>query len=143
MFTMRCPFCHRHVLRWFYDSHVEGHTRLRADGQMTDHVTLRPDERYDGPLDEFPTSYRHDLCGKSTGMPEEIVRSYLVNPFLYSSETFCCGCGDYVSHSELEWVDTGERLDIYFDRLRRAYLRHYGALPDICAPEFRRRGGRS
>ncbi len=62
-------------------------------------------------------------------MPEEIVRSYLVNPFLYSSETFCCGCGDYVRHSELEWVETGERLSTWFDRPRRACLRHYGALP--------------
>ena len=136
MFFVRCPFCHLSVLKWFYPWHVTRHTKLLADGQMTDHVTMPPDDRYEGTLDGIPTCYRHDKCGGTTGMPEEIVRSYLANPFLYSSLTFCCGCRDYVRHSELTWIETGERLDDYFDRLRAAYLRRYGKLPSKRAPEF-------
>jgi hypothetical protein len=74
-------------------------------------------------------------------MPEEIVRSYLANPFLYASRTFCRGCGAYVRHSELEWTETGEQLNFYFERLRRTYMRRYGELPSVCAPEFRNRYG--
>lgn len=141
MLFVRCPFCHNHVLRWRYPAHESNHVRLRPDGQMEDHVSMPPKERYLGPLDGIPRHYFHADCGQTTGMPEEIVRSYLTNPFLYASRTFCCGCGGYVRHSELEWTETGERLNLYFERLRRTYMRRYGELPSVCAPEFRNRYG--
>ena len=63
---------------------------------MNDHVTNAPDERYRGSLDGVPRTYRHSRCGGGTGMPEEIIRSYLANPLLYNDRSFCCRCGDYV-----------------------------------------------
>lgn len=67
--------------------------------------------------------YRHRACGVCTQMPEEIIRSYLVDPLLYGDSSFCCGCGIYVYGDELEWTETGERLVDYSARLRRDYLR--------------------
>jgi hypothetical protein len=40
-------------------------------------------------------------------MPEEIIRSYLANPFLYGGGSFCWGCNDYVQEAELFWTETG------------------------------------
>lgn len=113
MSTTKCPFCHAAVLDAEFESHLAEHTKLRPDGQMTDHVTERPDNRYAGSLDNIPRAYRHPKCGVATGMPEEIIRSYLVNPFLYSDGSFCCGCNDYISTRELFWVETGESLYAY------------------------------
>lgn len=114
----RCPFCHKLVRQNAYDEHIEGHTRLRDDGQMTDHITLPPEERAAGALDGVPRVYQHERCGESTGMPEEIIRSYLKNPWLYSNFTFCCGCGDYFDEKEFFWTETGENLAAYKARLK-------------------------
>ena len=62
-------------------------------------------------------------------MPEEIVRSYLENPFLYADSTFCTGCSDYFPGAELHWIDTGECLADYTKRLQRSYLERYGIPP--------------
>jgi hypothetical protein len=62
-------------------------------------------------------------------MPEEIVRSYLANPFLYNGKTFCCGCKQYVNCAELAWVETGQNMADYNDRLRADYLRAHGKPP--------------
>ncbi len=129
MFFVRCPFCHKLVFRLFYEGHKRQHTKLRDDGQMTEHITVHPEGRYQGSLKGVPTAYRHDRCGGVTGMPEEIVRSYLVNPFLYSGGSFCCGCEDYRPYRELFWVETGECLDDYFQKLQDQYLREHGEPP--------------
>ena len=84
-----------------------------------DHVTARKEERYTGSLDGVPRSYQHSKCGAGTGMPEEIIRSYLVRVDIYSSETFCTGCNDYVPHRECFWIETGQSLDEYMQDLRR------------------------
>ena len=119
---VRCPFCHKTILQWFYESHSRQHKRKKPDGQQEDHVTTAPEKRRRGPLDNVPRRYRHPRCGVVTGMPEEIIRSYLVNPLLYVDRTFCCGCGDYVNPAELSWVETGENLMTYKGRLRAEYL---------------------
>jgi hypothetical protein len=49
---------------------------------MKDHVTVHPTGRFKGSLRGVPQVYRHPKCGVATKMPEEIIRSYLVNPFL-------------------------------------------------------------
>ena len=98
------------------------HTRKKPDGQMNDHVTNAPEERFRGPLDAVPQNYRHPRCGVVTGMPEEIIRSYLANPLMYDDWTFCCGCGDYVNCAELSWVETGENLMTYNGWLRTSTL---------------------
>src|SRR5687768_10785160 len=123
MLFVQCPFCHKKVLRFFYAKHRTQHTTPLADGQMTDHVTVHPTGRYKGSLAGVPQSYQHSLCGVVTGMPEEIIRSYLANPFLYSDKSFCCGCNDYVSKNELCWVETGQKLTDYTMQLRQEYLR--------------------
>ena len=119
---VRCPFCHKYILQWFYEAHSRKHMRKKPDGQHNDHITNAPDDRYRGPLDGVPRSYRHARCGGGTGMPEEIIRSYLVNPLLYIDRSFCTGCGDYVDCSELTWVETGENMMTYNGRLRANYL---------------------
>ncbi len=127
---VRCPFCHRWVLRWFYESHERKHTQRRSDGQMAEHVTRAPEQRFEGPLDGVPQAYQHGACGVATKMPEEIIRSYLVTPLMYNDQSFCCG--DYVNSGELFWVETGESVMDYMGRLRADYLRRtYGwTLPD-------------
>jgi hypothetical protein len=59
----------------------------------------------------------------------DLLRSYLVNPFLYSGRTFCCGCNDYVPHKELFWAETGQCLADYFRELQEEYLRVHGEPP--------------
>jgi hypothetical protein len=125
MKKVRCQFCHEYVDQAKYDAHRARHVRQKADGQQTDYVTLPPSERDRRPLDGVPRVYVHRVCGACTGMPEDIIRSYLKNPFLYSADrTFCTGCGEHVPLSECEWTETGEDLQSYTDRLRsRAYTR--------------------
>jgi hypothetical protein len=120
---VECPFCHKSVFRWFYSWHESGHTQRRPDGQMNEHVTLAPEQRFEGSLEGVPKVYRHSTCGVATGMPEEIIRTYLVAPLTYNDSSFCCGCGDYVIGSELTWVETGENVMAYTARLRSDYLR--------------------
>jgi len=128
MFT-RCPFCHKLVFSLFYPVHKRTHTKLKADGQMNEHITLAPKRRFEGSLAGVPKSYYHPSCRGATGMPEDIIRSYLANPFLYSGRTFCCGCGTYVSHADVYWVETGQALSEYFDNLRQEYLKVHGKPP--------------
>jgi hypothetical protein len=99
------------------------------DGQMTDHITVHPKGQYQGSLEGVPRGYRHPRCEVVTGMPEEIIRSYLVNPFLYSGGSFCCGCNDYVPEEELFWDETGQCLADYFRELQEEYLRVHGEPP--------------
>jgi hypothetical protein len=129
MFFVECPFCHKRVFRLFYYRHIAEHTELRDDGQMHDHITVREDGRYAGSLDGVPKIYRHSRCGGGTGMPEEIIRSYLANPFLYSGGSFCCGCNNYMPYEELFWIETGESLADYFRKLQEEYLRVHGKPP--------------
>jgi hypothetical protein len=129
MLFVRCAFCHKLVFRPLYLFHRSRHTRRGADGQMAEHVTVHPSGRYRGSLRGIPQAYEHRRCGEVTGMPEEIVRSYLVNPFLYSGGSFCCGCNDYKPYEELFWVETGESLATYFRRLRDEYIRTHGEPP--------------
>ena len=124
---VQCPYCHKKIARESYAAHEKEHERRKPDGQHTDHVTNAPDQRYKGSLAGVPQSYRHARCGRGTRMPEEIIRTYLVNPLAYVDRTFCTGCGDYVDGSELTWIETGENMMDYKGRLRADYLeRTYG-----------------
>ena len=118
MLFKECPFCHKNIFVLLYPFHVMRHTILRSDGQMHDHITLKENKRYIGSLDGIPQVYYHSKCGGETGMPEEIIRSYLVKPDMYSDLSFCCGCGRYIPYKELYWVETGECLADYFKNLR-------------------------
>jgi hypothetical protein len=121
MTTIRCPFCHKYIDDAAYPAHEAGHRKLRPDGQQSEYVTLPPKEREQGSLAGVPKVYRHWKCGVATGMPEEIIRSYLKNPCLYDADrTFCCACGRHVPFRECVWVETGEDLQTYMDRLRKA-----------------------
>ena len=127
----QCPFCHEFIPADEMGRHQRKHTKLRSDGQMTDHATLPPEERVTGDLAGVPRWYTHAKCGATTGMPEEIIRSYLKNPFMYNSRTFCTGCGDYVAMSTVEWVETGENLQDYMDGLKRKAVREGTAEPNV------------
>ncbi len=129
MLFIECPFCHQRVFRPFYFWHRTKHTELLSDGQMTDHITVHPTGQFEGSLRGVPQAYRHDKCGVATGMPEEIIRSYLVNPFLYSGGSFCCGCNDYMPYEELFWDDTKQNLGEYFEDLQQRYLDKHGEPP--------------
>ncbi|MEZ6066680.1 MAG: hypothetical protein R3B90_13460 [Planctomycetaceae bacterium] len=122
MLWKECPYCHKPVLKLRFARHVAQHTKLRDDGQMTDHVTAAEKERYTGSLEGIPTGYYHPKCGAGTRMPEEIIRSDLGNPYWNDTEhSFCCGCGTYVHMSELFWIGTDESLLAAKQRLRREY----------------------
>jgi Fe-S cluster assembly iron-binding protein IscA len=123
MLFVRCPFCHKLVFRFWYRRHEAKHTERRPDGQMNDHITLPPTDRHDGALAGVPRGYRHPRCGVVTAMPDDIIRSYLVNPFLYSGGSFCCGCSDYMPYEELYWQETGQCLAEYFKQLQEEYIR--------------------
>lgn len=126
MLFVRCAYCHRLIFRPFYSLHCAKHTRRLADGQMKDHIKVRPNDRFQGSLDGVPRGYRHPRCGVATRMPEEIIRSYLVNPFLYSGGSFCCGCNAYVPEEDLFWIETGQSLSDYFRDLQERHRREHG-----------------
>ncbi|MCC9600379.1 hypothetical protein LOC67_07385 [Stieleria sp. JC731] len=119
---VECRFCHKKVLRWLYSRHTKSHTQLLPDGQMTDHISVAESDRFQGSLGGVPSLYIHRVCGVETRMPEQIIRSYLANPLLYSSCTFCIGCGDYVPMSECEWSETVESLIRYRRNLMKKSL---------------------
>ncbi len=125
----RCPFCHQLVLRPWYERHRRQHVEKLPDGQMRDHITVAPSARYSGSLAGVPRSYRHPACRVVTTVSEDIIRSYLANPFLYGERFFCCGCGDYIGTRELFWTTSGESLFQYMRRLQAEYLRAHGAPP--------------
>jgi Protein of unknown function (DUF3239) len=120
---VNCKFCHETVFLPLYDSHLSKHTQPLEDGQMTDHITVCPQQRYQKSLDRIPNVYIHPYCNTRTGMPEDIIRSYLVNPFLYNQYTFCTGCRDYIHQSELFWCETEQCLADYFQDLQQEYFR--------------------
>ena len=51
MLFVECAFCHRRVFSLLYPLHRARHTRRLPDGQMADHITARPDGRYQGSLE--------------------------------------------------------------------------------------------
>ncbi|VTR93868.1 Uncharacterized protein OS=Pirellula staleyi (strain ATCC 27377 / DSM 6068 / ICPB 4128) GN=Psta_0074 PE=4 SV=1 [Gemmata massiliana] len=121
MAQVRCPYCHEYIDRAEFAAHEAAHRKSRPDGQQTDYATLPEEEREDGDLEGVPQVYVHRKCGVATGMPEEIIRSYLKNPYMYMADaTFCCGCRKHVPFRDCNWVETGEDLQTYTDRLRAA-----------------------
>src|SRR5690349_12904232 len=116
---VRCPYCHEHIDATAFPAHEAEHLKPRPDGQQSEYATLPPGGRERGSLTGVPKVYRHRKCGVATGMPEEIIRSYLKDPFLYSADTtFCCGCHRHVPLRECIWVETGEDLQSYTNQLR-------------------------
>lgn len=121
---MECPFCHKQVWPLLYPLHQLTHTRRLPDGQQRDYVTLPPKERDGRSLDGVPKVYFHPKCGVATQMPEEIIRSYLKNPFRYNSKTFCCGCKRQVEDKEVFWVETRQRVSEYMAQLQEEARRN-------------------
>ncbi len=121
MSRTRCPYCHEWVDPDQYEAHRIEHTRLRPDGQQNEYVTLPPEERMQGTLEGVPRVYYHWRCGLRTVMPEEIIRTYLINPYAYAADrSYCVGCRKHVPCRELVWVDTGQNMQEYNDQLRAA-----------------------
>jgi len=120
--TEFCDFCHQYVPRRQMSAHINEHLKLREDGQQTDYATLPPDERASkAELAGAPRWYRHTKCGGVTGMPDEIIQTYLANPWYYLSDrTYCSGCEKHVQQRECVWEETGENVQTYTDRLRAA-----------------------
>src|SRR5262245_2748168 len=81
MSIVQCKYCHEMVPLVTYALHVQQHERKRADGQQTDDATLPAELREEGDLEGVPRWYRHEKCGVQAGMPEDIIRTYLQNPF--------------------------------------------------------------
>jgi hypothetical protein len=79
---------------------------------------LPPEARFSGALDGVPRVYRHEKCGVATEMPEEVIRSYLADPWLYNDWVWCSGCEDNIRQRDLVWTETGEHLSEYFATLR-------------------------
>jgi hypothetical protein len=130
--TVRCPFCHEQIEQSILETHIkEIHLVKLPDGQQKDHLTTPPQMRYEGSLENVPQAYYHKKCGCGTGMPEEIIRSYLIDPFLHNDYTFCCGCNDYVHISQVYWLTpehflTDETVHQYIRKLRMAHNKKNG-----------------
>jgi len=121
MADIRCPYCHEYIPKAEFRRHEAEHLKARPDGQQSEYATLPPEELEEGDLTGVPKVYLHRKCGAATGMPEEIIRSYLVNPYMYmADQTFCCGCGKHVPFRDCVWVETKEDLQSYMDKLRAA-----------------------
>lgn len=114
---VRCPYCHEVVDERDYVPHREEHLKLRDDGQHNDYPTLPPWERYQGDISHEPSVYIHTVCGVRTGMPESIIRTYLIDPWYYlANKTYCHGCQTHVWHEECFWVSNGQDLRTWFRR---------------------------
>ncbi|MCE9524739.1 MAG: hypothetical protein K8R36_01645 [Planctomycetales bacterium] len=125
-----CPFCHTWCSSNIFDQHVASHMQKLSDGQMKDHVTVRPEERFAGDIAKEPKWYVHPKCGGVTGMPEEIIRSYMADPFLYNESSFCTGCHNYVSTAELYWQETNESLQAASYRRKAEFIQKNFLNPD-------------
>jgi hypothetical protein len=124
MANVECPFCHKRIPEREIAAHIARHREDRGDGQQRDYATLRPEQRDKDELRGVPQVYMHLKCRTGTGMPEEIIRTYLVDPWFYNSDrTFCCGCSTHVPLSECVWTETGENVQQYMNKLRAAYDR--------------------
>lgn len=117
-----CNYCHQRIPIAEIDAHEAQHTKLRADGQQTDYATLPSYER--APANQLavePRWYLHNNCGGVTGMPDDVMQTYLVNPWFYMSDRmYCTGCQKHVRQRECVWQETGENMQSYFNRLRAA-----------------------
>jgi hypothetical protein len=118
MSKVQCEFCHQYLDSHEYANHRRQHEQLRPDGQQNEYATLPPEQRHAGGLDDAPRVYMHRKCGARTGMPQEIIRTYLHNPWFYlSRQTFCAGCRKHVPQDECVWIETSEDLQSYTERL--------------------------
>ena len=117
----RCDLCHQYVPKEEFKTHRRSHEGVRDDGQLNEYPTLPPEQRYSGDLTGVPRWYFHPKCGQTTRMPEEIIRTYLVNPYFYAYNSYCGGCQTHVPMSELYWQATGESLMAYTRRLQRQH----------------------
>jgi hypothetical protein len=88
--------CGDPVLVESYQQHCRRHPSTLKDLEVESHIQMPPEVRCKVPLERVPRFYFHPQCGATTTMPEDILRTYLRNPYKYGSETFCVGCQDYV-----------------------------------------------
>lgn len=117
--TKRCPDCHQYISEDQFQNHRASHDGYAEDGQQNLYSTLPPEDRIQGPLKGVPKIYHHNACGVKTGMPEDIIRTYLVNPWFYGNSSFCCGCEKHIGIRELYWVETKQSLHDCNRELRR------------------------
>jgi hypothetical protein len=88
-----------------------------------DGTEFQPPVDWDG----VPRHYVHQNCGTVTPMPEHVIQTYLADPcFYFMPDTTCAKCGS-VPDSRCVWVETGERLDKYMNRLKRQKSTAYHA----------------
>ena len=131
--TVFCDWCHQDIPKAQYDAHVQQHLAQRSDGQHNEYATLPPAHRNTAAAQRAPTNYRHRKCQTVTVMPDEIVATYLENPWFYlADKTFCCGCGTHVKNRECTWEATNENLQVYFDRLRAGKPEYRPGLATRC-----------
>ena len=65
-----------------------------------------------------PTVYYHSKCDEETVMPDDVIATYLEDPWTYDETTQCAHCGKAVPLSKCYWVDNDERLLDYFEDLK-------------------------
>jgi hypothetical protein len=108
----------------------------RSRRRAADDERPRRNSRRADPEDQIPEGtprvYKHKKCGGKVRMPKDVVLTYLDDPFLYNEFTDCSRCGDAVPRRECVWVETGQRLDEYFEDLQAEAIlsgRHEYKLP--------------
>lgn len=69
-----------------------------------------------------PREYVHHTCGYTTIMPDEVIQAYLADPYTFDNTTFCANCKRQVPDTECTWVESGEQLRSYMERLQRQHV---------------------
>ena len=68
--------------------------------------------------DVIPRAYVHEKCGTSTRVSDDIVETYLADPYFYSDgTTICAECGE-VPDKDCRWEETGQPVDEYMRQLQ-------------------------
>jgi len=66
----------------------------------------------------IPRVYVHDKCGTSTRVSDDIIETYLADPYFYSDgTTICAECGE-VPDKDCRWEETGQPVDEYMRQLQ-------------------------
>jgi hypothetical protein len=117
------------------DDRPRRRARSRDDDDGEDERPRRKSRRAK-PEDEIPEDtprvYKHKKCGCKVRMSDDVILTYLDDPFYYTEFTHCPRCGGDVPRRECVWVETRQRMDEYFEDLQAEAIisgRHEYKLP--------------
>jgi hypothetical protein len=85
---------------------------IEPSGMQEAYLVLSEEERAKGFVRPVRQTYRHDSCGTTTMMGQELAETYARNPHFYGA-TFCVHCHGHFpvgKSGEFTWDGTDERV---------------------------------